>query len=140
MGGDLLAGGENMRASEFQLTPPMWVATSVVLFLVQSNQFQLTPPMWVATILCLCDRLIISISTHTTHVGGDIIATACLQFDVYFNSHHPCGWRLLLLHGLYIVIADFNSHHPCGWRLKPTVFYGLGLDISTHTTHVGGDY
>mgnify|MGYP007044622289 CR=1 FL=1 len=96
-----VGGDENLKhlgyiTYKFQLTPPMWVATSELLKLQEQQShfnshhpcgwrrfltgvtpyygltFQLTPPMWVAT-TSVCLKVVFSkhISTHTTHVGGD---------------------------------------------------------------------
>ena len=38
---------------------------------IQAQIFQLTPPMWAATSVCLKVVFSKHISTHATHVGGD---------------------------------------------------------------------
>ena len=72
--------------------------------------------MWVATSIISHSISNFTISTHTTHVGGDFNFLFICQLQTYFNSHHPCGWRL-----------------PVPPPPKPRE------PISTHTTHVGGD-
>ena len=84
---------------------------------VRIKIFQLTPPMWVATPTVPDFHLMVGISTHTTHVGGDLKRDFRKRPHRYFNSHHPCGWR--------------QANIP--------VVSGI-VNISTHTTHVGGDF
>ena len=60
----------------------------------QGKPFQLTPPMWVATLRFNAKSAGKVISTHATHVGGDILYILMIMGAKYFNSRHPCGWRL----------------------------------------------
>ena len=56
-----------------------------------------------------------SISTHTPHAGRDWQIAILTLADFYFNSHAPCGARLMA-EKLKKVFANFNSHAPCGAR------------------------
>ena len=103
VGGDLAFILKKILWRLFQLTPPMWVATSFLIYIVQhyrhfnshhpcgwrhlmtvSNlrrkRFQLTPPMRAATFVPDSCFKLIGISTHATHEGGD-------HYDV--NSLYP---------------------------------------------------
>ena len=77
-------------------------------------------------------------SIHTTLAGGDLWITLSRGLFVYFNPHHPRGWRHLGLMdypargaiSIHTTLAggdrslevatpfcgDFNPHHPRGWR------------------------
>ena len=55
------------------------------------------------------------ISTHTPHVGCDLFQPSYRVIFCYFNSHTPCGVRLLTLL-FHMVLFYFNSHTPCGVR------------------------
>ena len=101
------------------------------------------------------------ISIHTTLAGGDPSCTGRTHLCLYFNPHHPRGWR----HGGQNFGKTeneyFNPHHPRGWRQKrkvrlktyqifqstppsrvatfPALYRCFALAISIHTTLAGGD-
>ena len=102
------------------------------------------------------------ISIHTTRVGGDWTAKIKARFYCNFNPHHPCGWwptnslttRIIfgkfqstppvwvvthLYMTNYTLLRNFNPHHPCGWWPIATKIWLTSLNISIHTTRVGGD-
>ena len=59
----------------------------------------------------------VTISIHTTRVGGDQELIKAKFSTQNFNPHHPCGW----------------------WRPK-AVIASVTISISIHTTRVGGDF
>ena len=63
----------------FQLTPPMWVATNVQrLTTTGSTDFNSRHPCgW--RLVDSAVTLVINISTHATHVGGDVQAVEVQQ-------------------------------------------------------------
>ena len=79
------------------------------------------------------------ISIHTTLAGGDPSCTGRTHLCLYFNPHHPRGWR----HGGQNFGKTeneyFNPHHPRGWRPGPWRSTAFVLTISIHTTLAGGD-
>ena len=101
----------------FQLTPPMWVATvMLVICVILIIRFQLTPPMWVAT------SFLIYIVQHYRH----------------FNSHHPCGWRhLMTVSNLRRKRFQLTPPMRAATFVPDSCFKLIG--ISTHATHEGGD-
>ena len=55
-------------------------------------KFQLTPPMWVATKYQLGKFKLESISTHTTHVGGDRVdGLSYLNYNISTHTTHVGG-------------------------------------------------
>ena len=103
-----------------------------------NSGFQSTPPSRVATRAGECRGFDGIISIHTTLAGGDEIPRVVVSCYLYFNPHHPRGWRLLIS-SLCSSRCYFNPHHPRGWRLQKTKWYFLRLPISIHTTLAGGD-
>ena len=162
VGGDVSDSLCNGIYTEFQLTPPMWVATACQRqnggYTCHFNSHH--PCGWRHA-----DEIVgypsVGISTHTTHVGGDRSSRCQCWADNDFNSHHPCGWRHYsvtpeMLRAIFQLTppmwvathiiksyncfkSNFNSHHPCGWRQSTSKRLADMIGISTHTTHVGGD-
>ena len=56
-----------------------------------------------------------NISIHTTLAGGDGRVYSPGENCIYFNPHHPRGWRQLMLTECWRPL-NFNPHHPRGWR------------------------
>ena len=80
------------------------------------------------------------ISIHTTRVGGDYIIKPYQYSAIYFNPHHPCGWWLRTQNHWGFIVQNFNPHHPCGWWPDTRLFFFDDGRISIHTTRVGGDF
>ena len=68
-----------------------------------------------------------------------IIILNVVKFFHYFNSHHPCGWRLTLQYISFVAFV-FQLTPPM-WvaTFNTTIHFICCVCISTHTTHVGGD-
>ena len=61
-------------------------------------------------------------------------------FDEIKFQLTPPMWVATEYFGVYFWFQKyFNSHHPCGWRPVPDADDQASVNISTHTTHVGGD-
>ena len=56
--------------------------------------FQLTLPVWGATSFVRIQRLLWLISTHAPRVGSDLSILVQITLKHYFNSRSPCGERL----------------------------------------------
>ena len=104
-----------------------------------SVQFQSTPPMWVVTdTLNLLLIIVIKISIHTTRVGGDHAPTVYVLHLLHFNPHHPCGWWQY---------QERKKRGNTTFQSTPPMWVVTSLNrccqnilqISIHTTHVGGD-
>ena len=94
-GGDISWITTARRLVLFQSTPPSRVATTERGYCSLDDKFQSTPPSRVAT----------------CHILFNI------RHELYFNPHHPRGWRPFCL-GKSFPVSDFNPHHPRGWRLS----------------------
>ena len=124
--------------------------------------FQLTRPMRGATAVDAQRFFDFYISTHTPHAGRDVSpsfqadtvwtfqltrpmrgATLALKRsgsdESHFNSHAPCGARLVHACKPLISLIYFNSHAPCGARRLGNHLLRAALFISTHTPHAGRD-
>ena len=104
-----------------------------------AGAFQLTPPMWVATILFFREALQKTISTHTTHVGGDLRSGLATSLAGIISTHttHVGG-------DFFDKVASANDRifqlTPPMWvATTHKLFAVIAVFISTHTTHVGGD-
>ncbi len=146
---------------KFQLTHPMWGATTQTSLAFSLSVFQLTHPMWGATISGQRTNRTRRISTHTPHVGCDSLVSDVSMLPDNFNSHTPCGVRQIIF-SAKTGTENFNSHTPCGVRQfksnennskntfqlthpmwGATVYHHSSfpaLTISTHTPHVGCDW
>ena len=51
---------------------------------------------------------------------------------IYFNPHHPRGWRHDGRMRWELPIKDFNPHHPRGWRPVAVVEPGGGINFNPH--------
>ena len=55
-----------------------------------------------------------SISIHTTRVGGDLfLGKDAFGIVISIHTTRVGGDLYALKHGG--AVADFNPHHPCGW-------------------------
>ncbi len=80
----------------------------------------------------------IIISTHTPHAGRDATGPQGPKGDTDFNSHAPCGARLLT----YVNSADgtrFQLTRPMRGATATPLFHFCPHSISTHTPHAGRD-
>ena len=103
-------------------------------------RFQSTPPSRVATLFCRKNRIPwIGISIHTTLAGGDWNMAKLLRKSLYFNPHHPRGWRRCGPNKYTNNSINFNPHHPRGWRQIHFIKTRMWETISIHTTLAGGD-
>ena len=78
------------------------------------------------------------ISIHTTLAGGDCSCSSMIAFTVYFNPHHPRGWR----HTLTLAATSseiFQSTPPSRVATVIPAMLISTIPISIHTTLAGGD-
>ena len=147
---------------KFLLTHPVWDVTHFNLppcFFRQYFYSHIPCGMW----RCFRNSFHAAacISTHTSRVGCDQVASANSRQKQNFYSHIPCGmWRLqqdektqqrkfLLTHPVWDVTRSlvgvtrgdmhFYSHIPCGMWRHLIHFDTLRQTISTHTSRVGCD-
>ena len=149
------------RIWKFLLTHPVWDVTKVQGITGTNSKFLLTHPVWDVTCVPNFGTFLMRISTHTSRVGCDPLATAALKLLIHFYSHIPCGmWHFTTFHE-WLYSKNFYSHIPCGmWRSAvPYSLIGMKFllthpvwdvtqvsgtvydiyEISTHTSRVGCD-
>ena len=122
----------------FQLTRPLRGATTTLL---TEGQF-----CYISTHTPLAgrDQFIVRkpeakmISTHTPLAGRDEQNGIEKRRRTYFNSHAPCGARLVQITSK-TATEDFNSHAPCGARHHFSHKELCIKIISTHTPLAGRD-
>ena len=100
----------------FQSTPPVWVVTHLGFLLVLLQLFQSTPPVWVVTCRCILMFRHLSISIHTTRVGGDDIDNGRIYDRILISIH-----------------TTRVGGDPYTFARR------IYSNISIHTTRVGGD-
>ena len=123
---------------KFQSTPPIRVATLGRFCVVFFPQFQSTPPIRVATSVRSILVVLLLISIHATHTGGDIPIVYDKALDRLFQSTPPIRVATKrpaitnkptaisihathtggdpLLPDILQSGGDFNPRHPYGWR------------------------
>ena len=123
----------------FQSTPPMRVAT----FLPHRchhlpTNFNPRHPCGWRHLIANTITIIIHISIHATHAGGDCNGYAFLTISGNFNPRHPCGWRQKIKVCRSIPLK-FQSTPPMRVATGMGATPVLGGLISIHATHAGGD-
>ena len=121
----------------FQLTLPVWGATSTPNGVATRLEFQLTLPVWGATYHETRTTRAKNISTHAPRVGSDTVDMTWTITTCYFNSRSPCGERSATTKP-GSSRRNFNSRSPCGER-ETVLQASKLLTISTHAPRVGSD-
>ena len=91
-----------------------WLFHHITAFV--TNKFQSTPPVWVVTLIMILLKSILTISIHTTRVGGDTKGVRTAEYKIKFQSTPP----------VWVVTSRIDDN-------------GFWICISIHTTRVGGD-
>ena len=105
---------------------------------IARNAFQSTPPTRGATFSVKLSRLILFISIHAPHTGGDPPPTDPAHIGHNFNPRPPHGGRRIL-YAKTANFSNFNPRPPHGGR-RLTHIRGLrAAVISIHAPHTGGD-
>ena len=100
----------------FLLTHPLWDVTFKIHVVLFIHKFLLTHPLWDVTRWRWTKSADSCISTHTSLVGCDCLASFASYEVFHFYSHIPCGM----------------------WHNMNIFFFGI-ICISTHTSLVGCD-
>ena len=125
--------------AEFQSTPPVWVVTRVINNHRIYKIFQSTPPVWVVTTKGITLANTITISIHTTRVGGDVMMTKISTKNIQFQSTPPV-WVVTLLATYFSLVESISIHTTrVGGDLFCVCSDLILPPISIHTTRVGGD-
>ena len=82
-----------------------------------NTEFQFTPPLREAILRLLSNSYEFADFNSRPHKGGDFRPHLKLYALHHFNSHLPCGRRLLFI-CFFILGTNFNSHLPCGRRFS----------------------
>ena len=127
------------RIWKFLLTHPVWDVTKVQGITGTNSKFLLTHPVWDVTCVPNFGTFLMRISTHTSRVGCDPLATAALKLLLHFYSHIPCGmWPFQPPQYIKdIIISTHTSRVGCD--ISPPFMNDYTAKISTHTSRVGCD-
>ena len=116
----------------FNSHTPCGVRPETAIYSQRKRQFQLTHPMWGATSWDYLQRYISQYFNSHTPCGVRLEFLAIAESYAYFNSHTPCGVRHLASAG-GIELADFNSHTPCGVRRSTQCYSVVTIYFNSHT-------
>ena len=100
----------------FQLTLPVWGATIDADTTPKYVKFQLTLPVWGATIILILIGLLMAIFQLTLPVWGATMRTFVVINFRDISTHAPRVGSDLLAHAPALMAIYFNSRSPCGER------------------------
>ena len=123
---------DNWVRQTFQLTRPVWGATISPFAGFFAPQISTHTPRVGRDKSGGHQQRLRFISTHTPRVGRDMCVRVRRNPHSNFNSHAPCGARLVDFSRRLYGDRHFNSHAPCGARLTSAKTTKSPTDFNSH--------